>query len=99
MLRRRHSLQAEGGIGGSASLLELYHAVIHFLTALRLARLFGTTPDFWMNMQCHHDFQVAAKELPKELAGIEVLEARPRGWYALSPKARKKILDGVTLFG
>ena len=92
MFRRRHSLQAEGGIGGSASLLELYHAVIHFLTALRLARLFGTKPDFWMNMQCHHDFQVAAKELPKELAGIEVLGAREGLVRALAEKLGKKSL-------
>ena len=87
MFRRRHSLQAEGGIGGSASLLGLYHAVIHFLTALRLATVFGTTTEFWINMQCRHDIQVAAKELPKELAGIEVLEARARGSHALSPKS------------
>ena len=45
------------------------------MTALRLAKVFGTAPEFWMNMQSRHDIQIAAKELAKELAGIGVLEA------------------------
>ena len=28
-------------------------------TALRLARYFGTTPEFWMNLQAAHDLRVA----------------------------------------
>ena len=28
-------------------------------TALRLARFFGTSPAFWMNMQAQHDLEVA----------------------------------------
>jgi addiction module HigA family antidote len=28
-------------------------------TALRLARYFGTTPEFWMNLQTAHDLDVA----------------------------------------
>lgn len=28
-------------------------------TALRLARFFGNTPQFWINLQSHYDFQVA----------------------------------------
>ena len=67
--------------------------MIHFLTAMRLATVFGTTPEFWINMQCRHDIQVAAKELPKELAGIEVLEARAKGFArALAEKLGKKSL-------
>lgn len=30
-------------------------------TALRLAQYFGTTPDFWMNMQKHWELAVAEK--------------------------------------
>jgi antitoxin HigA-1 len=26
-------------------------------TALRLARYFGTTPEFWLNLQVHHDLE------------------------------------------
>lgn len=29
-------------------------------TALRLARFFGTTPAFWMNLQAHYDLEVAS---------------------------------------
>jgi len=28
-------------------------------TALRLARYFGTTPEFWINLQAHYDLEVA----------------------------------------
>lgn len=28
-------------------------------TAIRLARRFGTTPQFWMNLQSNHDLSVA----------------------------------------
>lgn len=30
-------------------------------TALRLARYFGTTPEFWMNLQTHHDLELARR--------------------------------------
>ena len=32
-------------------------------TALRLARYFGTTPEFWMNLQSAYDLEVAQREL------------------------------------
>jgi antitoxin HigA-1 len=31
-------------------------------TALRLARYFGTTPDFWMKMQVSYDLALASRE-------------------------------------
>jgi antitoxin HigA-1 len=31
-------------------------------TALRLARFFGTSPEFWMNLQAMHDLTKARKE-------------------------------------
>lgn len=31
-------------------------------TALRLARYFGTTPDFWMKMQMSYDLALASRE-------------------------------------
>jgi len=36
-------------------------------TALRLARYFGTTPQFWMNMQASYDLQVAETEIWPEI--------------------------------
>ncbi len=38
-------------------------------TALRLARYFGTTPDFWMKMQSSYDLAVASRE---SFARIEI---------------------------
>jgi addiction module HigA family antidote len=38
-------------------------------TALRLARYFGTTPDFWMKMQMSYDLALASRE---STARIEV---------------------------
>jgi antitoxin HigA-1 len=32
-------------------------------TAFRLARYFKTTPQFWMNMQMHYEFEVAEDEI------------------------------------
>jgi len=32
-------------------------------TALRLARLFGTSPEFWMNLQATHDLYHAARAM------------------------------------
>lgn len=36
-------------------------------TALRLARYFGTTPQFWLNLQSDHDLSVAASEHGAEI--------------------------------
>jgi len=32
-------------------------------TALRLARYFGTTPQFWLNLQASYDLKIAEREL------------------------------------
>ena len=37
-------------------------------TALRLARYFGTTPEFWLNMQQTYDLKVAQQEHGAEIA-------------------------------
>ena len=37
-------------------------------TALRLARYFGTTPQFWMNLQANYDLEVAQDERGDEIA-------------------------------
>ena len=36
-------------------------------TALRLARYFGTTPDFWMNMQARYDLAIAKEVLSRSI--------------------------------
>ncbi len=42
-------------------------------TALRLARFFGTSPQYWMNLQNRYDLEVAEQETGKEIAD----EVRP----------------------
>ena len=36
-------------------------------TALRLARYFGTSPEFWLNLQAHYDLSVAKRALGQEI--------------------------------
>jgi addiction module HigA family antidote len=43
-------------------------------TALRLARYFGTTPEFWMNLQASYDVRPAKQERLKQIER----EVRPR---------------------
>jgi addiction module HigA family antidote len=42
-------------------------------TALRLARVFGTTPQFWIGLQADHDWSKAAILARAELATIRPL--------------------------
>lgn len=41
-------------------------------TAVRLARFFGTTPEFWLNMQQHYDLETAKDTGLMEQADREV---------------------------
>ena len=43
-------------------------------TALRLARVFGTTPQLWINLQSNHDLSKAALKSREELEAIRPLE-------------------------
>jgi len=43
-------------------------------TALRLARFFGTEPEFWMNLQTHYDIEVVAEAIGGRLKA----EVKPR---------------------
>jgi antitoxin HigA-1 len=43
-------------------------------TALRLARYFGTTPEFWMGMQAQYDLERAEDEVAGDLRRIEPLK-------------------------
>ena len=43
-------------------------------TALRLSRYFGTTPEFWMNLQSAYELDLA-----RQIAGIQILDQiKPR---------------------
>jgi len=43
-------------------------------TALRLARYFGTTAQFWINLQSHYDLELEADALGDVLAKIQPLQ-------------------------
>jgi addiction module HigA family antidote len=43
-------------------------------TALRLARYFGTTPDFWMKMQMSYDLALASREASAKIE-VEIFPA------------------------
>lgn len=46
-------------------------------TALRLAKFFGTSPDFWLNLQQSYDLLAAQELLQTELSHIRTLPAEP----------------------
>jgi antitoxin HigA-1 len=35
--------------------------------ALRLARFFGTTPEFWLNLQTHYDLTIARRQVENKI--------------------------------
>ena len=39
-------------------------------TALRLARYFGTSPEFWMHLQAHYDLEVARDAKEEEIERV-----------------------------
>lgn len=43
--------------------------------ALRLGRVFGTSPDFWMGLPNQHDLSVAAIAAREELSAIKGVQA------------------------
>jgi|AraplaMF_Col_mLB_1032019.scaffolds.fasta_scaffold00098_47 addiction module HigA family antidote len=45
-------------------------------TALRLAKLFNTTPEFWINMQTAFDLSTAEESVGAELEAIIPLKAK-----------------------
>ena len=54
-------------------------------TALRLARYFGTTPNFWLNLQTQYDLDVTEDEKAAEI----VRDVRPRALASLRRSAAK----------
>jgi len=43
-------------------------------TALRLAKFFGTSPEFWVNIQTQYDMENKKEELAPELLKIRTLD-------------------------
>ena len=45
-------------------------------TALRLSKLFGTSPELWLNLQTNYDVQIAKRQIGKDLAKIGPIRTR-----------------------
>ncbi|HVT99324.1 MAG TPA: HigA family addiction module antitoxin [Acidobacteriaceae bacterium] len=45
-------------------------------TALRLAHFFGTTPEFWLNLQSLYEIRMAQRKSGKAISGLPTLEER-----------------------
>jgi addiction module HigA family antidote len=43
-------------------------------TALRLAKYFGTTPEFWMTLQSRYELEAARQEIGRDLEEIQSRE-------------------------
>ena len=54
-------------------------------TALRLSRYFGTTAEFWLNLQQAHDLSRAELESREQIA-LEVRPRDPSGQVAIAPQ-------------
>ena len=60
-------------------------------TALRLAKAFGTTPEFWMNLQTSFDLEEAQQALAPLLSKLEPIaraDAAKGPWQQVSARAR-----------
>lgn len=44
-------------------------------TALRLGHYFGTTPQFWMNLQARFDLETESDKIGKKISAMPVLKA------------------------
>src|SRR5438874_2312811 len=47
-------------------------------TALRLAHFFGTSPEFWLNLQSLYELRMAQKKVGKAINGLPTLKHRAR---------------------
>src|SRR2546428_5286837 len=45
-------------------------------TALRLAHFFGTTPEFWLNLQSLYDLRIAEQKSGKSIRSLPTLKRR-----------------------
>ena len=58
-------------------------------TALRLARFFGNSPEFWLNLQAHYDLELKKREMEKDLKKI-----RP---YAMRVNSYNHVTEAVVI--
>jgi antitoxin HigA-1 len=50
-------------------------------TALRLAKVFGTTPEFWLNLNHRYELEKTRRAIAKELEHLEERELKVSGFF------------------
>ena len=63
-------------------------------TALRLAHFFGTSPEFWLNLQCIYELRRAQQKAGKAIKGLPKLERS--GPLRQKMYDLRKLLKGIT---
>lgn len=64
------------------------HRAISADTALRLAKFFGTSEMFWLNLQARYDLDVQKQKLGSKLAGVRALSSLPKPLLRVTRAAR-----------
>lgn len=59
-------------------------------TALRLGRYFGNAPQFWLNLQAHHDLERARDDLDNTVFAQIPCVAEPRAHYGTQPPSKSR---------
>ena len=67
-------------------------------TALRLSRYFGTTAEFWMNLQAAYELETAKQSLASKLAKITPRPSRATARRHAGKRARAAYLPGTGEF-
>ncbi|OGD25798.1 MAG: addiction module antidote protein, HigA family [Candidatus Aminicenantes bacterium RBG_19FT_COMBO_65_30] len=57
-------------------------------TALRLARFFGNSPEFWLNLQAHYDLEQKKREMEKDLKKIRPFSPIERSPYSATNRPK-----------
>lgn len=68
-------------------------------TALRLARLFGTSSELWIGLQSEYDLRVARREFASEIQSRVVPIARSDQNYETRPRGRQSIGERPGAYG
>ena len=64
-------------------------------TALRLARAFGTSPEFWLNLQQSHDLVIALAALGKAVSAIRPVIQDPQARTSTLRASRRRVGPGA----
>lgn len=69
-------------------------------TALRLARLLGTSSDLWLGLQAEYDLRVARRDLPQAaLSRIVPVKRLEPGYSEIAPRSASEVGEQVEPYG